>query len=500
MKGKLLKIIGAVAVINILARLIGFAREMVIGYQYGTSDYADSITTAYTIPNFIYIAIGGAITTAFISVYSKKLEGEDPKQFISSTFTYITLFIGLLTIILTVFAEPILHLFFGDLEDEVIELTKGLYYWMVPSTFFLVLSMWLSGILNVHDKFHLSSFSTLLYNFCFVAIAVVLTPLMHVDSYGVGALVASIIMVVMLLIGLRKEHLKYFRFNFGYSNDLKRLIIIASPIMLGGAALQFYAFIQRIFADDFQGYIAALNYASKLTQFPQAVLMTAVTTVIYPMLAKKVAANEKESIAALYQRGLNLLGLLLIPVTIYVFFYSKEFVQIIFQYGNFTEESTRMTTPLLQIFSLSMFALAGNVYITRFFYAMENSYMPVIISIACVFGINIGIIVAFKDQLGAEAIAWGTSISSIVNFILMVFLAKFMLKLNMTENFRSIGKSLILYAFIIGIMFISSKYLLVGNAWLDMIIGGVVFLLTFAGLLKLLKFPEIKMVLGRGKA
>lgn len=501
MKGKLLKIIGAVAVINILARLIGFAREVIIGYQYGTSYLADSIITAYTIPNFLYIVVGGAITTAFISVYSKTIDGREKDQFISSVFSYITVIIGVITILLLVFAEPLLKGLFGGMEGEQFDTTKRLFYWMAPSTFFLVISMWLSGILNVHDRFQLSTMSTFIYNLGFVVIAVILTPFMYVDSYGLGAFISSIIMVVMLLFGLRKTHLKFFKPNFAYSGEMKRLFIIAMPIMLGGATLQFYFLIQRVFASDLaEGYIAALNYASKLTQFPQAVLMTAVTTVIYPMLAKKVAANDDRSVSSLYQRGLGALGLLLIPVTIFVFFYSKEIVQIIFEYGSFTEESSKMTIPLLQIFSLSMFALAGNVYISRFFYAKENSYLPVIISIVCVFGINIAVTFALLDSLGAEAIAWGTSISSIANFILLTILAKFMLKLKVTENFGSAGKSLFLYAAIVGVMFLSSKYLTFGNAWVDLVTGGILFLAAVLILIKLLKLPELQLILGRGKA
>ncbi len=50
-----LKIIGAVTIINIVSRVFGFLREVIIGYQYGSSHVADSIFTAYTIPNFFYI-------------------------------------------------------------------------------------------------------------------------------------------------------------------------------------------------------------------------------------------------------------------------------------------------------------------------------------------------------------------------------------------------------------------------------------------------------------
>ncbi|HLO11963.1 MAG TPA: murein biosynthesis integral membrane protein MurJ [Pseudoneobacillus sp.] len=492
----MIKIIGAVAVINILARLIGFARETVIGYQYGTSILADSIITAYTIPNFLYIVVGGAVTTAFISVYSKLPDGEGKQKFLSSTFTYITILIGIVTALLLFFAEPILKLSFRGLTGEELEITKKLFSWMAPSTFFLVWSMWLSGILNVHQRFQLSSFSTLIYNLAFLAIAVIFTPWMHVDSYGLGALLGAVIMVVMLIVGLKKDFIQHFRFRFEHTDELKRLWIIALPIMLGGASLQFYFFIQRVFASHLSdGYIAALNYASKLTQFPQAVLMTAVTTVIYPLLAKKVGAREDEGVSELYQKGMSLLGLLLLPVTVFVFFYSKEIVSIIFEYGNFNEDSTRMTTPLLQIFSLSMFAMAGTVYVTRFFYAMEKSYLTVLISLVCVFGVNIIVTMMLLDRYGAEAIAWGTSISSIVNLILLMMLAKFMLKLTMKNNLGQTMKSIALYGSLIVVLFLSSTYIKTGWVWGDIVVGGFIFIIVFIGGLKVLRFSELNFIL-----
>jgi putative peptidoglycan lipid II flippase len=496
MKGKMLKIIGAVAVINILARLLGFLREVVIGYQYGTSLLADSIITAYTIPNFLYIVVGGAITTAFISVYSKLADGKAKQSFLTSTFTYITVIVAVVTVLLTVFAEPILKLSFQGLEGEELQYTKQLFYWMAPSTFFLIWSMWLSGILNVHQKFQLSTLSTFVYNLAFLVIAVALTPLMSVDSYGLGALLGAAIMVVMLVIGLKKDFTKHFTFRFTHTEELKRLWLIALPIMLGGASLQFYFFIQRAFASHLpDGYIAALNYASKLTQFPQAVLMTAVTTVIYPLLAKKVGEKDTASVSELYQKGISLLGLLLLPITIFVFFYSKELVSIIFEYGNFTKESTRITTPLLQIFALSLFAMAGNVYVSRFFYAMEKSYLTVVISIVCVFGVNILVTWMLLGQYGVSAIAWGTTISSIVNLILLMSLARFMLKLTMKSSLQHKMKSMILYGSLIVTLYLSSTFIGTGSDWGDILIGGGIFGLVLLGCLKLLRFSEINLIL-----
>ena len=137
--------------------------------------------------------------------------------------------------------------------------------------------------------------------------------------------------------------------------------------------------LQRFFASLLLGFgesaISVVNYASRLTQFPQTILITAVTTVIYPILSRKEAEDDHESIKRFYiARGLRYLVLLMIPVSIFAYFYAENIIQVIFEYGNFTKEGTKLTTPVMQVyFVLSMFFLAANTYITRFYYAKGDS-------------------------------------------------------------------------------------------------------------------------------
>jgi len=159
------KVIGAVAIINIIARLFGFFREMVIGFQYGSGAIADSIFTAYMIPNFLYLVVGGAFTTAVISILNR--ETTDKALFVKQSFTIVLFTISILTIIMLVFTNPIIELFnkekvIDGLSESDLNLTKHLYYWMMPSSILLVLSSWYSGLLNVNLKFHLSSTAILI--------------------------------------------------------------------------------------------------------------------------------------------------------------------------------------------------------------------------------------------------------------------------------------------------------------------------------------------------
>lgn len=425
---KFMKIIGAVAVINIAARLFGFLREVVIAEQYGISTATAAIATAYTIPNFIYLVVGGALTTAFISVYHSTKSGK--ALFVRKAFTIVLLAAVIITAILMLFTTPLLNLFFKELDEEEFVLVRSLFLWMMPSSIFLVLSTWMSGLLNVNGKFNLSSISVLLYNVFFVGIAVLLTRFYGPLSYGIGAFFSALLMIIFLYAGLRKSALYSLKPSFGLSEDSKRLWIIALPILFGGASLQFYFVIHRITAGMLgDGAIASVNFASKLSGFPQAIMMTAVTTVIYPLLSKKEGEGDGGTVRALYKRGLRYLAALIIPVTVIAYFFAEPIVSLIFGRGSFDEQAILTTTPIFQAFTLSMFFLAANTYITRFYYAKGNSTIPVVFSLVSVFGINLAVIFLMLDSVGALAIAYGTGISSAANFIMLAVYARWKWKL-----------------------------------------------------------------------
>ncbi|MFC5588816.1 murein biosynthesis integral membrane protein MurJ [Sporosarcina soli] len=425
---KMLKIIGAVAVINIVARLFGFLREVVISNQYGTSNAADAIITAYTIPNFIYLVLGGALTTAFISVYHSTQS--DKAMYVRKSFTTVLVSAVAITALLMAFTDPLLHMMFEDLTEKEFAMTRNLYLWMMPSSIILVLSTWMSGLLNVNGKFNLSSISVLLYNASFVGIAVLLTGYFGPESYGIGALFGALLMGVFLYVGLRKSRLYSLKPSFAMSDDVKRLWVIALPILFGGASLQFYFIIHRIVAAGLEeGTISAVNFASKLTGFPQAIMMTAVTTVIYPLLSKKEGEGDMETVRALYKKGMLYLVALLVPATVVAYFLADPLVRLVYGHGEATEESMLLIVPLFRVFTLSMFFLAANTYITRFYYAKGNSMAPVIFSLISVFGINIAVIYAMMEEYGASAIAYGTVISAALNFVMLAIYARVKWKL-----------------------------------------------------------------------
>ena len=268
-----------------------------------------------------------------------------------------------------------------------------------------------------------------IYNLLFLLLAVVGAYWIGPVAYGIAALLAAIGMAFYLWREAKREASFRMAFSFGWNEDIRSVLIIALPILFGGATMQFYFVIHRIVAAQLEeGVVSAVNYASKLTSFPQAIMMTAVTTVIYPMLSKKVSEGAHGEVNRLYKKGLLYLFALLIPATAFAYFLAEPLVKLVFASGNFAQHSLQLTVPLFQYFALSMFFLAANTFITRFYYAKGNSIIPVIFSLLTVFGVNLGVIYWTIEQWGALSIALGTVVSAAANFALLMVYYEWKLK------------------------------------------------------------------------
>ena len=108
-----------------------------------------------------------------------------------------------MTAAIMAFTHPIMDMF--DIRnkggEEAYDLAVSLFYWMMPSSILLALASWYSGLLNINDKFHLSSLAILLYNVLFLVIAVGLSFVIGPVAYGISALLSAIVMVIYVAKG-----------------------------------------------------------------------------------------------------------------------------------------------------------------------------------------------------------------------------------------------------------------------------------------------------------
>ena len=175
-------------VITLLAKILGFGRELTLSYYYGTSRISDIYLVSLTIPTTIFALIATAISTSYIPIYSKIFEeaGEDEAdKFTSNIINLILLVCVIITMSVFVFAEPIVKLFASGFEGQTLQ--SAVYFTKVNIfvIFFSGIIYIFNGKLQLKSRFFISELVVLPFNLL-VMISIMLSSVMSIKVLAFG--------------------------------------------------------------------------------------------------------------------------------------------------------------------------------------------------------------------------------------------------------------------------------------------------------------------------
>ncbi|HXM07638.1 MAG TPA: lipid II flippase MurJ, partial [Candidatus Acidoferrum sp.] len=179
-------------------------------------------------------------------------------------------------------------------------------------------------------------------------------------------------------------------------------------------------FFDRFFASTLApGYIAGMNYAVKLVNFPQQIFAAAIATVIFPLLAVQFARDNRRGVARSLVTGLRLVNFITIPSVCALIVLAKPMVQALFERGTFQAGATDLTAGLLPYAAAGLVALAANVVLTRCCFACKETAWPVTISVGSVI-VNVMLSLIWLPTLGARGLLLANSISQTMQAVLLL--------------------------------------------------------------------------------
>src|SRR4029450_10348856 len=91
----------------------------------------------------------------------------------------------------------------------------------------------------------------------------------------------------------------------------------------------------------------AIDAAFRIYMLPQGMFSVAVATVLFPQLARLAARNHYAGVRAAVRTGLRQIALLLIPAGAAMAVLADPIVQLVFERGKWTAESTQLTADAL---------------------------------------------------------------------------------------------------------------------------------------------------------
>jgi len=415
-----------------LARVIGLFQLTIINALLPPGDSA-AYFAAFRLPDIInYLVAGGAMSVTFIPIFtSLKHDGNERAawKFFSTVASLMGVALAILIALGILFADPLVRLTNPGFNDpdkaETLALTIEMTRVLLPAQLFFYLGGMVVGVLNAHRRFGASGLTGAVYNLVAIAAGVLLWKLTNATGFAWGILIGAFAgnFLMPLLAARSGPHGERLRFDFCFewqSRDVQRFFLNALPIMLGVSL----PVVDQIVVGWFASYLPVENVAylqtgNRVMLAPLGILAQAASVAAFPFMASDSAARNWQSLADFVRNGLRRLMFLSLAISTLLILIARPLVSLLFGYGKFGEDrnAVSQTAVAFAFYCVGLFAWAGQQFVARGFYALQDTKTPTIIGTVLTFVFFIPLCWLMKNWNGVLGLSLATSIGATAHFI-----------------------------------------------------------------------------------
>lgn len=371
---------------TLISRIMGFARDMVLAYFFGTQAGMDAFLVAFRIPNFMRrLFAEGAFSQAFVPVlaeYQKTRTVSEVRQFLARVAGSMGLVLSIVTVIGVLAAPFIVAIFapgFGYHSERTVLATEMLRL-TFPFLMLVSLTAMCGAMLNTYGYFGVPAFTPVLLNICMILAALYLSPHLStpVVALAWGVLIAGIVQFLFQLPFLRHRGLLVKPEVVFNDAGVKQVLKLMLPALFGVSIAQLNLMVDSIFASFLQeGSVSWLYFTDRLTDFPLGVFGVAIATVILPHLSRRHASQHTHQFSRSLDWGLRLLLLIGTPSAVGLAIFSMPLIATSFAYGHFSAHDLLQTQKSLITLAIGIPAFMMVKILASGFYARQDIKTPV---------------------------------------------------------------------------------------------------------------------------
>lgn len=433
----------------LLSRIFGFLRDLYTAYILGAGIYSDIFFVAFKFPNLFRRIFGeGAFAQSFLpSFIASKKKG----MFSVSVGIIFFCLLLVLSIIVLSFSRIVTKLLAVGFDDNLIALTEPIVvinFWYLLLVFIVT---FLGTLLQYKNSFWVSAYNTVLLNICMIVALFFakdsdLIRVVFLLSYGV--LCGGIAQILLHFYPLYK--LRFFRlFNVGVrqawqaifgsntkakmlkllvKTDLKAFFTQFLPAILGSSTAQIASFIDTLLASFLVGgSISYLYYANRVFQLPLAIFAIAISTALFPMVAKAIKNSQENNALASMKKSFWFLVLTLMVSSIGGIMLKNEIIWLLFERGEFSRNDTLVSANVFATYMIGLVPFGLSRIFLLWLYAHKKQGIAAEISaISLGIGVLCSLILMWRFETIGLALAGSLSGIALFIFSLRAFgLSKF---------------------------------------------------------------------------
>ncbi len=421
----LLRFSATVGLYTMASRVLGFARDILIARYLGATGVVEAFVVAFRFPNlFRRLVAEGAFSAAFVPLFSRKLESEGRPAalaFAGQSLAVLLLAIAAFTVAAEIFMPWLMLAIapgFAD-DPEIFDLAVLFTRITLPYLLCMALVAMLSGMLNSIYRFAAAAAAPVLLNVILIAGLMVALPWFetpgHLLSWGVAA--AGIGQFVWLAVACRRAGLMPRLPRPRLTPDVRRLMRLMAPGVIGAGVTQINLLIGTIIATFIPGAVSYLYFADRVYQFPLGVIGIAIGTALLPDLSRKLQSAPGAAMEV-HNRAIEISMLLTLPAAAALLVIPDAVVTVMFQYGRFSTDDAAATAAALAAFAAGLPAYVLLRVLTPGFFARQDTATPVKFAAVSV-AANIVLSLALVWPLAHVGIAIATAAAAWLNVVLL---------------------------------------------------------------------------------
>jgi putative peptidoglycan lipid II flippase len=400
------------------SRVAGLVREVFAASYFGVSGAMSAFTIAFQVPNLVRsLFADAALQAAFVPVFTQELEkGNKREAFrLASTLIYlVTLVLTALTALFILVAPVLVPLFVGSKVPQ--DLTVTLSQVLFPILVLLGTTGMVVGILNSYNRFGAFAISPFFWNVAIIIVLVVLAPQFSGDdkiyAYAIGVLIGTVVQLAIPTWDLRHTEFRLLRVFDWRSLEVRRVLLLMLPVTLSLGLINFDLLINSLFGALVSSSApAAIDKAFRVYMLPQGIFSVAVTTVMFPTLARLAARGDLADLRSTMANGMRQIALLLIPAAAAILVLSTPMIRLVYQRGEFSAADTDLVSTALFWFAFSLPFNGLYLLMTRTFFSLQRPWIPTAIS-----GVNLIVdaiaSAALYGPFGVAGVVAGTVIAT----------------------------------------------------------------------------------------
>jgi putative peptidoglycan lipid II flippase len=423
---------------SLVGSILGLFRDRLLnGMYYDTYKMGlDAYTVAFTIPDFMFfILVSGALSVTFIPVFTQRLSTGNKKsawELSTSLLNLLALITFATSILIIIFAEPLVHLLVGPgLPESGQALAVSMMRVIAINPFLFAIATEFASMQQAVGRFAFFALAPVIYNLGIIIGALFFTNGINVFGWQVfeggimgvalGVVLGSILQLLVSSLGLYGMGFDY-RFKIFWKNKgLHKVLRLLPPRSLDQGIDYVNSIVETNLASRMAtGSVRAYQQATTLSFVPINLIGVAISTAAFPKMTERLGQGRPDLFKKELQSVLRVIIWLALPVTVVAYFGRGYLVHFIEPGGD------PYMAGILAVLALSILFRSVYFISARSFYAQQDTKTPLYISL---FTISMNIVLAIWLSMGLSmgvyGLAWAAVTTSIVEVaILFVIMSR----------------------------------------------------------------------------